>query len=299
MTFPRALALPTFAALLAVGLVAASGQDPESPIKTHAVRGQISYLEGSGGNIGVMVGPDGALLIDDQFAPVAEAILKAVKELGGDAPVWLVNTHWHGDHTGGNEFFGQTATIVSHDNVRRRLNGDEAIGGRVARGAPAAGSLPTITYDGELSLHVNGEDVRLIHVGPGHTDGDSIVWFEGSNVVHMGDLFFNIGYPFIDLDSGGDIEGLIDACHHVLDLVPDDVAVIPGHGEATDVDGLRAYVAMVEECLARFRKAHTEGKSATEALDAGLLDDFNERWGSFSFVPPEKWAATLMNYLGR
>jgi glyoxylase-like metal-dependent hydrolase (beta-lactamase superfamily II) len=299
----RALCLAAFPALLAAGAVAvptsvrpASVQDV---IQTVAVGGQVHALLGSGGNVGVMLGSDGVLMVDDKFERNAAAIQDAIRALGGERPVWLLNTHWHGDHTGGNAHFGAAATIVSHANVRRRLAGDPEIGGRVASEEPAPTALPVMTYDGSLSLHFNGEEVRVLHLGPGHTDGDSVVWFVGSNVVHTGDLFFEIGYPFVDLDSGGDVEGVLASCRRVLELVPADVAIIPGHGRPTDVAGLRDYVAMVETCLERVRAARSEGKSVEDMLAEGLLGDLNERWGSFDFVTPERWLRTLAAQVDR
>jgi len=299
---PTPLRRPLFAipgVLACACLVAAGLQSRDPAVETRAVRGQVSYLVGAGGNVGVMLGKDGVLLVDDKFAENAKPIEEAVKKLGGGAPAWLVNTHWHGDHTGGNAHFGAAATIVSHLNVRRRLNGDKGLGGRVADAPPAAAALPEVTYDTQLSLHVNGEEVRLIHLGPGHTDGDSVVWFQGSNVVHMGDLFFNVGYPFIDLDSGGDVEGVIASCKRVLEFVPADAAVIPGHGDATDVAGLMTYVAMLDECLARVRKAHLTGQTVEQMVAADLLKDLNARWGNFAFVTPERWIRTLATYVSQ
>jgi cyclase len=296
----RRSTLPILSVLLAALLAAAATEQEDTRVETRAVRGQVSYLVGAGGNVGVMVGKDGVLLVDDKFARHAAAIDGALKALGGGAPEWLVNTHWHGDHTGGNEHFGATATIFAQTNVRRRLAGDkQAVGGRVAEPPAAPAALPAVTYEDGIVLHVNGEDVRVMHLGPGHTDGDSVVFFQGSNVVHMGDLFFNIGYPFIDLASGGDVEGVIKSCKQVIELVPADAAVIPGHGDATDVAGLKTYVAMLEECLARVRKAHAEGKTAEQMVGAGLLSDFNARWGKFDFVTPEKWIGTLAEYVAR
>ncbi len=279
----RLLVLPFFGLLLGAGVFASGPQWGTDTVETHPVTDKIAYLVGGGGNVGVMVGEDGVLLVDDLFAQHAENIEKAVAALGGEGYSYLVNTHHHGDHTGGNEHFGQKATLVSHTNVRKRLD----------PGKP--GALPVITHEAGMSIHVNGEEVVLLHFGPGHTDGDTVVWFTGSNVVHMGDLFFNVGYPFIDLNSGGDVEGMIDSVRTVLDLVPDDAKVIPGHGEVTDPAGLTAYVEMIEDCLARVRKAVGEGKP----VGPDLVADYNERWGGFAFITPEKWVGTLETYVKR
>ena len=298
LLLPRPL-LPLAAVLGCAALVAFATQERDPKVETRPVRGQVSYLVGNGGNVGVMLGQDGVLLVDDKFAENAKPIEDALKALGGGAPAWLVNTHWHPDHTGGNAHFGASATIVAQENVRRRLMGDKGLGGNVAQEPAPAAALPVVTYDGELALHLNGEDVRLIHLGPGHTDGDSVVWFKGSNVVQMGDLFFNIGYPFIDLASGGDVEGVISSCKKVIELVPADAAVIPGHGDATDIAGLKAYVAMLEQCLARVRKAHAEGQTAEQMLAAGITKDFDARWGQFAFVTPKRWVETLVQYVSK
>lgn len=291
--------LPVAFVLGSACLAAFATQERDPKVETRPVRGQVSYLVGNGGNVGVMLGKDGVLMVDDKFAENAQPIEDAIGALGGGAPAWLVNTHWHADHTGGNAHFGAKACIVAQENVRRRLMGDKELGGNVAKEPPPPAALPVVTYDGELALHVNGEDVRLIHLGPGHTDGDSVVWFQGSNVVHMGDLFFNIGYPFVDLASGGDVQGVISSCKRVIEMVPADAAVIPGHGDATDVAGLKAYVAMLEECLARVRKAHAAGQTAEQMLAAGITKDFDERWGQFAFVTPKRWVETLAQYVAK
>lgn len=297
MPAPRVIALALFPLALAAGLLAAARQEPTATVETRAVAGQVHYLVGDGGNAVVMVGEDGVLLVDDKYERHAQAIDAAVRALGHDGPTWLVNTHWHGDHTGSNAHFGAEATILAHANVRRRLAGDAGIGGRVADPAAPARALPVVTYEDGVVLHVNGEDVRVVAVGPAHTDGDSVVWFPGSNVVHMGDLFFELGYPFVDLDSGGDVQGVIDGCRQVLSMVPADARVVPGHGNATDVEGLKAYVAMIEECLRRVRAGVAEGKDADELLAEGVVQDFDARWGGFAFVTPERWVKTLVRYV--
>ena len=175
-------------------------------IKTTHVAGSIYMLEGAGGNIGVSVGPDGILLVDDQFAPLAEKIRNALKALGEGPLKFLVNTHFHGDHTGGNVVFGAEAHIISHANVRKRLQ----------MKSPSKEALPVVTFGDSLSIHFNGEEIRVMHFPNSHTDGDSVVFFTGSNVVHTGDLFFSGRFPYVDLDSGGDMEGLIK---HITDLL--------------------------------------------------------------------------------
>ena len=180
-------------------------------IKSQAVAGSIHMLVGSGGNIGVSVGPDGVLIVDDQFAPLAEKIEAALAALDKGALKFVLNTHWHGDHTGGNAHFGRKGYIIAQDNVRKRL---------ADKSDTPKEALPVLTFENSMSVHFNGEEIRLIHLGPGHTDGDSIVYFTKSGVVHMGDLFFNGRFPFVDLGSGGDVAGLMRNIEAALKLLP-------------------------------------------------------------------------------
>lgn len=296
----RPLALPLgFGTLLSLGLAFGrrAPQGEELEVSVHAVAGSVSYLVSEGvGNVGLSVGEDGLLMIDSQTAAHAPKIAEALARLSNKRPAYLVNTHWHGDHTGGNPHFGGAAAIVAHENVRRRLGGDESIGGRVADEVQPAG-LPEITHANGLALHFNGETIRVLYFPSAHTDGDSVVWFTRANVVHMGDLFFQLGYPFIDLDSGGSVDGLIDAVKRVLDEIPADAKIIPGHGELTDVGGLREYVAMLEQLRDRVQTGLAAGKSAEDLLAAGITAEFDARWGGFAFVPPEKFVRTLVRGL--
>src|SRR5262245_26696505 len=229
--------VPLFVGLLGLGLAFGRAQQPaEVTVRAEKVAGAVSVLFGDGGNIGVSAGPDGLLIVDDQFereAPAIEAELaKLAPAPDRAAPRFLVNTHHHDDHTDGNKHFGKQAVVVAHENVRTRL---------VTGKAPPQ-SLPVVTYADGLALHWNGEEIRVFHVPEGHTDGDSVVWFKGSNVVHMGDLYFQIGYPFVDLAGGGNVLGLTEGVRHVLDELPDGVRVIPGHGAVTGKAELAEYV---------------------------------------------------------
>ena len=184
-------------------------------IETVPVTGNISMLIGSGGNIGVSAGDDGLLIIDDQYAPLAAKIRAALSQLGSDTPKFLLNTHFHGDHTGGNADFGAASIIIAHENVHGRL---------VAGDSPST-ALPVITFDDDVTVHFNGEDITLIHMPRGHTDTDSVVMFEDSNVIHMGDHFFNGGFPFVDLASGGTVQGYISNLEKALSWIDDDTSV--------------------------------------------------------------------------
>ena len=246
-------------------------------IKTTHVAGNIYMLEGAGGNIGVSVGPDGILLVDDQFAPLAEKIRTALKELGDGPLKFLLNTHFHGDHTGGNVVFGNEAHIVAHANVRKRLQME----------FPPKEALPVVTFDDSLSIHFNGEDVRVMHFPNSHTDGDSVVLFTGSNVVHMGDLFFSGRFPYVDLDSGGDVEGLIKHVEELLSELSPDVKLIPGHGPLSDINDLKTYHQTLVETTDLIRDQMGTGKSLSEIKAAGLPKKWRS-WGA-GFISAERW----------
>jgi len=213
-------------------------------IKVTKVAGTVYMLEGAGGNIGASVGEDGIVVVDDQYAPLADRIQAALKGIT-DKPVrFVINTHYHEDHTGGNSYFQKQAPIIAHDNVRKRLEsgGRAGNGGSVkieAKPAPKD-ALPIITFDHDVTIHLNGEDIRALYFPAGHTDGDAVIFFPQSNVVHMGDDFVTYGFPFIDVDSGGSIDGMIDGVEKVIGQVPSDVKIIPGHGPISSVADVRA-----------------------------------------------------------
>ena len=220
-------------------------------MKVSKVAGSVYMLEGAGGNIGASVGEDGIVVVDDQYAPLAEKIQAALKGIT-DKPVrFIINTHYHMDHTGGNAYFQKTAPIIAHDNVRKRLeNGSTAGNGGSIKmpHAPAPKeALPIITFDHDVTVHLNGEDIRALHFPAGHTDGDSIIFFPKSNVVHMGDDFVTYGFPFIDVDSGGSVNGMIEGVEKAIAQLPPDVKVIPGHGPVSNLEDVRAYLKMLKD----------------------------------------------------
>src|SRR5687767_7655994 len=215
-------------------------------ITTTKVAGNVHMLQGAGGNIGVSVGTDGILIVDDQFAPLADKIKAALKTLGSGRLKFVLNTHWHGDHTGGNAAFGPEAPIIAHENVRKRLAAGQQLRGQAIPPAPSE-ALPVVTFPGSLSVHFNGEEIQVIHYPHGHTDGDSVIFFTKSNVVHMGDHFFNGRFPFVDLASGGNVEGYARNVAAVLKQVPADAKVIPGHGPLASVDDLKRFHRMLTE----------------------------------------------------
>ncbi|WP_417594077.1 MBL fold metallo-hydrolase [Parasphingorhabdus sp.] len=231
-------------------------------IKAEPLAEGVAVLFGAGGNIGVSYGPDGTVLIDDQFAPLTPKIQAAIAGLGAEPVTYLINTHWHGDHSGGNENFGKAgALIMAHDHVRERMLGVQK-SGRGNDPASAAEGLPTVTYHDGLKLHLNGDEVQVKHMKHGHTDGDSVIFWKKANVVHMGDLFFNkLSLPFIDLDSGGNARGVLAAAEKVLTMVNDETKIIPGHGPMATRADLIAYRDMMKTVIGAVEKAQGEGKS--------------------------------------
>ena len=250
----------------------ALAQDPDwdaVSITSEDLGGGIHVLFGRGGNIGLSTGDDGALLVDDQYAPLTDKILAAVRSITGEPVRFVVNTHWHGDHTGGNENLGKAGSlIVAHENVRRRMNPAEFadLVGRSDQAAPEA--LPVVTFDQGVTLHWNDLAIEAVHAPTAHTDGDSIIFFRGANVVHMGDLFFNGAFPFIDVDSGGHVDGLIAAAEKVAEATDGQTKIIPGHGPVTD----RATLVKYGEALKMARERISERVAAGQSEDDAAAD---------------------------
>lgn len=267
-------------------------QDPKLDITN--VAENLHMLSGSGGNIGLLTGPDGTFLIDDQMAPVAPLLLKTIKSLGGDNPRFLLNTHYHFDHTGGNEAVGISgATIVSHHNVRKRLAEGSRISAFDAETPPApAIALPIVTFSKSMHFHINGDTLRSVHFPRAHTDGDSVIYFEGANVLHTGDIFFNGLYPFIDTENGGSLVGTIAAVQKLIETTDDDTKIIPGHGPLATRADLIAYQDMLTFANASFRDLKKEGKTVEEAVAANPLEDYDATWGGKLFTT-DKWIGLM------
>jgi cyclase len=259
-------------------------------IKTEKVSGNIYVLFGQGGNIGVSAGKDGILIIDDQYVNMADKIKAALKALGSDTPRFVFNTHWHGDHTGGNTIFGQSSIIIAQENVRKRLSVDTKMFGEDIKAIAPIG-LPMITYAQGLSIHFNGEEIRAVHMPNGHTDGDTIIFFTGSNVVHLGDDFFAGKFPFVDLDSGGSVSGLIKNIDALIKQIPADAKLIPGHGAVSTLNDLKTYHATLVETVDIVRKQMDAKKSLDEIKKAGLPDKFKD-WGT-GFIKTDMWIETI------
>jgi glyoxylase-like metal-dependent hydrolase (beta-lactamase superfamily II) len=288
------------AGVFACSLAAAQDQDfSKVQMKVSKGAGNVYMLQGAGGNIGASVGDDGIVIVDDQYAPLADKIQAALKSIT-DKPVrFIINTHYHGDHTGGNEYFQKQAPIIAQDNVRKRLErgGGAGNGGSVHfDNQPAPhDALPILTFDHDVTVHLNGEDIRALYFPAGHTDGDPIIFFPQSNVVHMGDDFVTYGFPFIDVESGGSINGMIDAVAQIIGQLPHDVKVIPGHGAVSTLDDVHAYASMLKQTRDVVQQALTAGKTLEQMKQAKLLEPWKKYAGDF--VSEDAFLETLYNSL--
>jgi len=256
-------------------------------IKATKVAGQVYVIEDtnaefSGGNIGVSVGADGIVLVDDKFAPLAPQIEAALKSIS-DKPVrFIINTHFHGDHTDGNSVWGPKTTVIAHDNTRKRMAAGR---GKDQPPAPAA-ALPILTFDDKLSVHLNGEDIRAVHMPSAHTDTDVVIFFPKSNVVHLGDEFFNGMYPFIDTEGGGSAKGLIANLTKLLPQLPAGAKLIPGHGPVATAKELRAFVTMLEQTTAFVEAGIKAGKTLDQLKQDKSLAKFDS-WAKGFFKTPD------------
>lgn len=268
-------------------------------VKVQALRGGVYMLTGAGGNIGLSVGSDAAFLVDDQFAPLTPKIIAAVASVTSQPIKFVVNTHWHGDHTGGNENMGKAgALLVAHDNVRKRMSTDQFIAfmNRAQPAAPPA-ALPVVTFNDSATFHINGDDLVVFHVPPAHTDGDVIVHFRRADVVHMGDTYFATGYPFVDISSGGSVNGVIATADRVLAVCSPQTIVIPGHGGVSNCEGLRTYRNVIATVRDRVRAEMQKGRTLDQVKAAGLSADFDERWGK-AFIQPAAFVEFVYRSLG-
>ncbi len=275
-----------FTAALAVSLAMpaqAQRNFDDVEITTEVIAPGVAVLFGAGGNIGVSYGDDATVLIDDQFAPLSAKIEAAVAALGATPVKYVVNTHWHFDHTGGNEHFGKTgATIFAHDNVRVRMAAGGVAAGNRSEPAPKE-ALPVVTYGQGVRLHLNDDVIDLAYVGGGHTDGDSVVMWDKQNVVHMGDLYFKIpGFPFVDVNSGGNVYNLMSTLDLVLQMIDDETKVIPGHGPMSDKAELTAYRAMIGQAVSQVEALHQQGMTLDEALATEPLSNIDRGEGFIS-----------------
>ena len=285
--------------LLASPLLTVAQEDySKVEIKATKINGNVYMLEGAGGNIGVSVGPDGILIVDDQFAPLAEKIKAALKTLGDGKLKFILNTHWHGDHTGGNAPLGREAPIIAHDNVRKRLSTEQRLEFFKMTVPPSpTEALPVITFDNSLSVHFNGEEIKAIHFPHGHTDGDSVIFFTKSNVVHLGDDFFAGSFPFVDLDSGGSVQGLVKNIGEIIPKLPAGAKLIPGHGPISTLDDLKTFHRMLIETTDVVRKKIAAKKTLEQIKSEGFPAEWKS-WGE-GFIKTDQWIELIFNSLSK
>jgi len=273
--------------LVSIGFMLPQRDFSKVEIKKIKVTENIYMLKGSGGNLGVCFGKDGVLMIDDQFAPLADKIKKAIEELSPTGLKYLLNTHLHGDHTGGNAIFGKIMTIVAHENVRKRL--------AAANPPKAKEALPVITFSDAISIYFNDEEIKVMHYPNGHTDGDAVVYFKNSKVVHMGDNFFAGRFPYVDLKNGGNAVGLKKNIENIVAELPADVKIIPGHGDLSELKDLQTYLAMLKETIQVVASAKEGGKDLATIKASGLPARWKS-WGS-GFISEERWISIIYNSL--
>ncbi len=294
----RRLSLFFFCLLIGFSLSAQRFDDVE--VKAEKITESLFMLTGAGGNIAVLVGDDGVFMIDDQFAELSEKIKKAISELTDQPISYLINTHWHGDHSGGNENFAKDgAIIVAHENVRKRMSTEQLMKAfsRTVPPSPKA-ALPVITFSENVNFYANDEDILIFHVHDAHTDGDAIVYFPKSNVIHLGDTYFAGRYPFIDVSSGGSIKGIIESANEVLSLIDENTKIIPGHGKVSNKKELRAYRDMLEVINERMVKAIEEEKTFEEIKALNITEDYDKEWGT-GFISGEKLVDIVYSDLSR
>jgi glyoxylase-like metal-dependent hydrolase (beta-lactamase superfamily II) len=288
-------------AAMLVAAVPASAQEMEDvEIRTVYIRSGVAMLVGRGGNIGVSTGPDGTFLIDDQYAPLAPRIRRALELLDPHPVRFVINTHWHGDHTGGNEPFATGgALVLAHENVRERMSTEQFIAAldRRVPASPAA-ALPVVTFASSVTLHLNGQTVRAIHVGPAHTDGDVIVHFSPANVIHTGDVYVAGMYPFVDLSSGGRLAGYLDAAERILALADGETKIIPGHGPVSSRAELAEWRAMLADVSEEVEQRIAAGLSLEEIVAARPTAGWDERYGD-GFVKPDDFVRLVHQSLTR
>ncbi|BBM82342.1 MBL fold metallo-hydrolase [Candidatus Uabimicrobium amorphum] len=271
----------------------------KAQINTHDVGDNIHMLTGPGGNIAVSIGKDGVFIIDDLYARHYKEVTAAITKLTDQKVRFVINTHWHADHSEGNELFvvNHNSTVLAHDNVRKTMAEPQMIKYfKSLRPASPEKALPVITYSKTMTLHFNGQDVVLIHVPNAHTDGDSIVFFQQANVIHMGDTFFKGRYPFIDQDHGGSIRGIIEAANKVLQIATDKTKIIPGHGSISSTKELTDYRNMLMEVEKRVQKLVDDKLTLKEIIAKDPLKDLNPVWGQ-GFMKSELFLTILFDDL--
>lgn len=287
--------LPIAAAFLAVSLFSFPAMSLEKPtVNSKELTAGVYLISGKGGNLTVSIGDDGTFLVDDKFAPMTEVIVEEIKKLGGDVPRFVLNTHWHGDHTGGNlNLNNKGSVIVAHNNVRKRLSQDTFMKAfkRKVPASPAA-ALPVVTFSSEITFHLNNTTLEITHIPPSHTDGDSVVFFKELNLLSTGDIFFNGFYPFIDTDHGGSLKGMVAAANTLLNMVDDKTIIVPGHGPVANKADLINYRDALQLAYNKLSTLKKAGKTLEQALAENPLAELDKEWSDGLF-DTNKWISLL------
>lgn len=261
-----------------------------NPIKVVHISGNYYLLKGGGVNVGVTAGDDGILIIDDHYSTMTDNVRAALREIGSDKPEFILNTHLHGDHTGGNEAFGKNSHIIAHKNVRKRLSTQTRGGDKSLPPMPAIG-LPVITFDEGLSLHFNGEEIKVMHFSKGHTDGDAIIYFTKSNVYHLSDYYFEGRFPYVDLKNGGNVANYLENVDKMILMISDDAKIVPGHGNVTSLDELKEYRSMLRETVKYVWNKMSRHQSLEDIIEKGLPKKY-KKW-HWNFITEKRWIETI------
>lgn len=286
------------AVVLCASINTLHAEDKPVEFNTFQLSDTVYMLKGQGGNVGISDGEDGLFIIDDQVRPVTRELLQAIRKISGKPIKIVVNTHYHADHVGGNEAIGGAgAMIIAHDNIRRRMTTDQvSIFMNETTPPYAKDALPLVTFNDRMSLHMNGETATAYHVPNGHTDGDSIIHFPVSNVIHMGDMFFNGLYPYVDLDAGGSIQGLVAAADLALSLADDSTRIIPGHGPLAVTEDLRGYRDYLVQAIANVQELVDQDMTLEQVIAAEPTKAWDEELGKIWITPPQ-FATFIYNSL--
>ena len=294
----KKLGIVTLVALSSMRCLSAEDHHAETKsFTTTPIKENIMMLSGKGGNIGLLTGAQGILLIDDDYKDMTPALIKVLQPFGGVGKLkYIINTHWHGDHTQGNLELGQHATIVAHDNVRARLLNAQEIKLFNMKSEPYPEiALPSVTYKTQMHLHMNNEDVELVHFSNGHTDGDSVVFFKNVNVIHTGDHFFNGFFPFVDVEHGGDVLGMAENITQLITMINDDTVIMPGHGPIGNKTDLIAFRDMLVGTAAEVQKMIDKGATISLAKKKGV----SKKWAEWTdgFLTNEVWTGIVYQSL--
>jgi glyoxylase-like metal-dependent hydrolase (beta-lactamase superfamily II) len=287
-----------FIAILFASINSLSAQDKPVEFTTFQLSDTVYMLKGRGGNVGISTGEDGLYIIDDQLRPITSQLLQAIRKVSNKPIRFVINTHYHADHVGGNEALGETGTVViAHDNIRKRMTTEQVSIFRQETTPPyPKGALPILTFNDRMSLHLNGETATAYYVANGHTDGDSIIHFPVSNVIHMGDMFFNGLYPYVDLDAGGSMQGLIAAADLALSMADDATRVIPGHGPLGMTEDLKNYRDYLVEASTNVQELIDKDMNLEQIIAAKPTSQWDEEMGK-TWITPAQFVTFIYNSL--